>query len=923
MTDEGKAGEQLLTEMARLRQKVSQLEASASEHSKVGEALRHCERKLRSLVEQSEDGIVLTDGRGMVVEWSPGQERITGIRRTEAVGRALWDVHFQMALQKDRTPATYQQCKARIFELLRTGKPPRPGRSEEREIERTDGARRVVRSVLFPIRTQSGWLAGSICRDITGRPTLEQASILADAPESRREETAECRRVENELRESLRRYALATAAAKVGVWDWNPETDEIYLDPSLKAMLGYEDHEIRNHLDDWHKLVHPDDAARVAAEADEHRKGLTLRYQSIHRLLHRDGSSRWFLARGTTLRRADGKPYRVVGAYSDITGQKRAEEALRRTHDELEALVQERTATLLQVKAKLEQQVTGRQRAEEALQEARDELEEAVHERTAQLARANQLLKEEIGERKRPEEWVQRERDDLTAIFDALEDGVCLVDEKHDVEYANASLKEQFGPFDGEKCYHYLHGREDVCPWCPNQRVFAGETVRRERYCSQSQRTYAFIDAPVKRSGGAVSKLAILRDVTERKGIEDALRQSEANWQSLVKNAPDMILTVDREGKILFINRTPAGMTVEDALGRSIIDCVRDSQRSAARESLQRVFRTGQAEYCEIAARGPYGSTSWYATRLGPIKRDGEVVSVMLVARDITERRRARDQLRKAHDELEVRVYERTAALLQANAQLEQEIAERKRAEEEILAYQEKLRSLGSQLQLAEERERRHIATDLHDQIGQTLALCRIKMGSLREAAATPGLAQSLDEMRAMMETAIAYTRSLTYQLSPPILYELGFEAAVEWLCEDLLERHGVTCRFEIGRQPKPLDDDVRVLLFRAVRELLVNVAKHAQASSAEVSVRRDGQEIRIVVKDDGIGFDASRTVATTHERGGFGLFLYHERLSHLGGRLEVESSPGKGTRVTLVAPLKRDEEARREESHEHSGSVG
>jgi len=768
MTDEGKPTDQLLTEMARLRQRVAELEASAREHSKVEEALRHCERKLRSLVEQSEDGIVLTNGRGMVAEWSPSQERITGIKRTEAVGRAFWDVHFQMALQKDRTPATYQQCKARILDLLTTGKSPRSGQSEEREIEGPDGARRVVRSMLFPIRTQSGWLAGSLCRDITGHPYPEQARRLADANESLREEMAESRPVENELRESLRRYALATGAARVGVWDWNPDTDDIYLDPSLKALLGYEDHEIRNHLDDWHKLVHPDDAARVAAEADAHRKGLTPRYESTYRMLHRDGSSRWFLARGTTLRRADGKPHRVVGAYADITEEKRSEEALQR---------------------------------------ARDEMEETVRERTAQLARANQLLKQEIVERK--------------------------------------------------------------------------------------------------------------------EGVEDALRESEANWQSLVKNAPDMILTVDREGKILFINRTPPGMTVEDALGRSIIDCVRDSHRSAARESLQRVYRTGQAEYCEIAAQGPYGSTSWYATRLGPIKRDGEVVSVMLVSRDITERRRARDKLLKARDEMEVRVYERTAALLQANAQLEQEIAERKRAQEEILAYQEKLRSLGSELQLAEERERRHIAADLHDQVGQTLALCRIKMGALREAAATPGLAQSLDEMRAMMETAIAYTRSLTYQLSPPILYELGFEAGVEWLCEDLLERHGVTCGLKIGRQPKPLDDDVRVLLFRAVRELLVNVAKHAQASSAEVSVRRDGQEIRIVVKDDGIGFDASRTVARIREREGFGLFLYQERLSHLGGRLEVESSPGKGTRVTLVAPLKRDEEARLEESHEDNGSVG
>ena len=118
----------------------------------------------------------------------------------------------------------------------------------------------------------------------------------------------------------------------MGVWDWNVETNEIYVDPRLKALLGYEDCEIQNHLDDWGKLVHPDDAEQVMTEANAHLEGLTPHYEVEHRMLGKDGSVCWFLARGTAIRDADGKPYRVVGTDTDITERKRTSEALRAEH---------------------------------------------------------------------------------------------------------------------------------------------------------------------------------------------------------------------------------------------------------------------------------------------------------------------------------------------------------------------------------------------------------------------------------------------------------------------------------------------------------------------------------------------------------------------------------------------------------------
>ncbi len=141
-----------------------------------------------------------------------------------------------------------------------------------------------------------------------------------------------------ELLKSKKRYALATSAGKVGVWDLDFEMGEIYIDPNLKAMLGYEDHEIENQKDDLHRFVHADDVGKVIAAAKAHFEGLTPQFEVTHRMLHKDGTIRWFLTRGTAMRDAKGKAYRMVGTESDITNQKLAEAELKRRNTILEAV---------------------------------------------------------------------------------------------------------------------------------------------------------------------------------------------------------------------------------------------------------------------------------------------------------------------------------------------------------------------------------------------------------------------------------------------------------------------------------------------------------------------------------------------------------------------------------------------------------
>jgi signal transduction histidine kinase len=154
------------------------------------------------------------------------------------------------------------------------------------------------------------------------------------------------------------------------------------------------------------------------------------------------------------------------------------------------------------------------------------------------------------------------------------------------------------------------------------------------------------------------------------------------------------------------------------------------------------------------------------------------------------------------------------------------------------------------------------------------------------------------------VEQAIQYTRSLTFELSPPILYDLGLEAALEWLTEQIREQHGIQCGFENEDCPKPVSDELRIVLFSAVRELLMNIAKHANAQTAKVTIRRINENVAIHVADNGIGFSPSKMNIYLHEHKGFGLFSIRERLRHLSGQMEIRSARGRGTRIILTAPL-------------------
>ncbi|MBN1832159.1 MAG: hypothetical protein JW896_08610 [Deltaproteobacteria bacterium] len=256
------------------------------------------------------------------------------------------------------------------------------------------------------------------------------------------------------------------------------------------------------------------------------------------------------------------------------------------------------------------------------------------------------------------------------------------------------------------------------------------------------------------------------------------------------------------------------------------------------------------------------------------------------------------------HSSIEARV----AKLLEENKALQEEIAKRRMAEEALLkAVNEKerrIRSMAFHHTVSEERSRRKLSSYLHSNICQSLGIVKMKLNSLMKSISSSNSRSYLEEVTQIIQSTIADVRSVIADLSPAVLHELGLEAGLEWLSGRFHEQNDIPCTFENDHFLKPMKEEAGVLLFYSIRDLLMNIANHARAGSVKICASRKNDKLYIVVEDDGVGFTPSDNGLPYREEGKFGLLGIQERMSSIGGSMEIVSAKGKGTRVTLLAPL-------------------
>lgn len=224
---------------------------------------------------------------------------------------------------------------------------------------------------------------------------------------------------------------------------------------------------------------------------------------------------------------------------------------------------------------------------------------------------------------------------------------------------------------------------------------------------------------------------------------------------------------------------------------------------------------------------------------------------------------------------------------------------------EKLFSYQQRLRALSSQLLASEETERRRFASDLHDRIGQTLTIVKMRLDALGATASSAIDREEAAELSGLLGQLIQEARTLTFELSPPMLYEIGLCAALEWLVDVYKEQHELTVHLQCCEVPKDDNSTLAVMAFQIVRELLLNVVKHSRSAEVAIEIVIRDSELLTTVSDKGIGMAADFSLERVGtKKKGFGLFSVRERLNNFGGSMIIDSEPGQGTTITFTIPF-------------------
>lgn len=436
------------------------------------------------------------------------------------------------------------------------------------------------------------------------------------------------------------------------------------------------------------------------------------------------------------------------------------------------------------------------------------------------------------------------------------------------------------------------------------------------------------------------------------------LRQTAHITQKLILDrfAPASVLVSASAEALYFCGPTDEFLTRPRGIPtQNLLDLVREGLRARVRAALRQAARDDHpVDVQDARMRSGNGYRPVHLTVTPTTDADGSPLFLVVFqyaspppqepaepGADTTLVRQLANELRSTRDDLHHTIEQQTIA----NDDLRRQLEEAATAQQTLLARHEqlstahqqlqtqlqqiestgthqqalrehtgKLRALAAALALAEERERRALAQDLHDDLGQMVALIKLKAAAMATLKLPPAQRQAFKECMAAVDETHRKLRAMTFRLSPPMLHDMGLIPALDWLADEIRQIYKLQVTLHDDGQPKPLDPSVSTTLFRAVRELLINVARHARVQAASVHVNVEtvhdgGEKLNITVSDAGTGFNPD-AVSPTNGSGGFGLLSVRERISYLGGTMNIISNPGDGTTVMLSMPLLRENQA-------------
>jgi len=860
------------------------------------ESLQAIELRMKAVADHLPVGVWFADETGKIVYGNEAGRQIwAGARYVDPeefhVYRAWWS-------------ETGQPLGPEDWAVVRAVKKGETSLKEVLEIECFDGARKTILNSAVPLKSGDGRISGVVVlnEDITERIEAEQA-----------------------LRRSEARYRSYIEVTGQMGWATNADGEVVEDLPALRQYTGQTFHEMRGR--GWSKALHPDDAEITLAvwqKAVEEKQG----YETEYRLRRHDGVYRHFLARGVPILNDDGSVREWVGTCIDITERRRQVEELRKLNRTLRAL----------------------SRSNEALMRAEEEL--------AFLEEVCRIVVQDCGYAM---VWIGYAYDDedrtvrpvahagfsegyletLTLTWADREQGRgptgTSIRTGKPILCTDMLTDPRFEPWRDEALKRG-YASSLAIPLLGAGRAFGAVTIYSIQPDSFSEEEIKLLS---EMADDLTYGITSLRLRLQSRQTLQALQESEARFRLLSDTAGRLLATDDAQDLIeklcrdvmehldcqAFFNfmvdesagrlhlNACAGIPEEEVrklewldYGVAVCGCV---SRDKARIIAEDIFHTpdvrtelvrsyGIQAYCchPLKDQDRLIGTLSFGTKTRARFTPEEVELMRIVADQVAiamERIRAQQEIRKSAEELRL-----------ANEQLEQRIRERT-AElmltlEDLEKNRGDLRKLAAELVLAEERERKRISVVLHDEVAQTLAATKMRLDLLRSLTGGAEFRIAISEAQELLGQSIRQTRALMTDISNPVLYDMGLRVAVEALAEEVKARHGISVSCSFGGKLRNLGQDMEVMIFQVVKELVQNIVKHSRARNASIRVVEEKDAIRAVVTDDGLGFETGH-IGIVRSEGGFGLFSIRERVKSYGGRIHIKSEPGRGSEVTVKLP--------------------
>jgi len=648
----------------------------------------------------------------------------------------------------------------------------------------------------------------------------------------------EHKRTELELRESEERLRLAQKASHSGTWELNFQTNKLITSPELQELFGLPPGATRYGMEELRRLIVPEDLAAVDQTLDDALHGLR-EYRVEFRVTRADGTLRWIEALARILFDETGKPARIVGVSSDITERKKVE--AREQHIKNEA-----TAATAKFRAVFDQ----------------SSVFAAILSLDGTVIDANRLClqvcgytsEQVLGRLFWETPWWRMSR------------------EAQDKIRAGAAQAAKGLPYKETLPYHWADGSERVVDFA----------------------LYPIVDD----HGQVIFLHPTGVDITEQKQAE----RTTGLLAAIVGSSDDAIISKNLHGVITSWNQGAErifGYQADEAIGQHITMIIPAERLDEETTILDRIRRGERVDHFETVRMRKDGSTLDISLTISPIKDgSGKVVGASKVARDITERTRAAEELRRSEEklraltgELENQVRARTHELEQRNA--------------EILQQSEQLRDLSRRLLQAQDQERRHIARELHDSAGQIVTVLGLNLARIftRAKLDAPLMAKDVDDCQELVQQLSKEIRTTSYLLYPPLLDETGLSQALSWYIQGLTQRSGLGIDLRVSDNFGRLPREMELVIYRLVQECLTNIHRHSGSKSATIFLSRDRDRVSVEIQDQGRGIEPEKLNQLQLQGAGVGIRGMRERVRQFDGRMNITSNPG-GTTISIVFEL-------------------